>query len=722
MKDNDSLILENLYLGLILEKDHRDKIIKFGIPQDVADYLHNFSEKYSIWFADKIKKMGAFQASSNKINWINVNILTQMQGIMDWVRNVPNINLKSYNWDQAVEAQDEYHKNIQIKQLEGVETNTIIKKYSNGFYWVDLETTKDCSESDAMGHCGTTNKADTLYSLRRYFPETQTIEPFITMAISPDEGIWYQCKGKRNSKPKEEYYEYIADILIEKKCFIFKFEYDSAHDFTDKDLKEYVEEHAVQIPNSEEILEKISENNISLKDFKKVLDQYSFEYIGIDIDDDYGGENDYVRADYSFYIQLNYKDFPDIPNLKAVILENGGEFYERDGNNFADLLSDFDIYTGYDYGIRIEKSYNDEDTFFIQCGMQSDDNYFAMDDNGLRSFERECDGYLAIDNRFDRENFIEKFKMAMLRENWISNEYTDFFFKVKEDFSNQIIEAKDDKSFDITIKVMSFPSLPEKSKRVVREEFYRANYTKHSDLTEEQKKHIPYAQYMFDFFKYFLYDYLNVSKLFDAVGNGKTNTPFVDIKLDMLYDESETYNYEKLYEDIQTILNNRERLLKTYDEFENQILMPNIDAAVQYDTDNTYIKEDDIIKILNRVKDPNVGEYADSHLPIYSKKNNEELGHVVIWRRDLYNQRVDQYDTDADYIKDVEVALDYEKNKNIIDERFMDKVSDYLRRYPRYEFPEYNEELSRNFLLNKLGGQMTFKDFIKRKKGKSEDF
>jgi len=190
----------------------------------------------------------------------------------------------------------------------------------------------------------------------------------------------------------------------------------------------------------------------------------------------------------------------------------------------------------------------------------------------------------------------------------------------------------------------------------------------------------------------------------------------------MMYEDSETYNYEKLYEDIQTILNNKDRLLKTYQEFENQILIPNIDAAVQYDTDNTYIKEDDIIKMLNRVKDPNVGEYADSPLPIYSKKNNEELGYVVIWRRDLYNQRVGQYDTDADYIKDVEIALDYKKNKNIIDERFMDKVSDYLRRYPRYEFPEYNEELSRNFLLNKLGGQMTFKDFIKRKKGKSEDF
>jgi len=719
MKDNDSLILENLYLGLILEKDHRDKIIKFGIPQDVADYLHNFSEKYSIWFADKIKNMGAFQASTNKINWITINLLTQMQGILDWVRNVPNINLKSYNWDQAVEAQDEYHKNIEIKNLEGVEKNTIIKKYSDGFYWVDLESTRDCSESDAMGHCGTTNKADTLYSLRKYFPETQTIEPFITMAISPDEGIWYQCKGKRNSKPKDEYHKYIADILIEKECFIFKFEYDSSHDFTDKDLREYVEEHAVQIPNSDEILEKISDNNISYKDFKKVLDEYSFEYFGIDIDEDYGEES-YVRADYSFYIKLNYNEFPDIPNMKEIIKENAGEFYNtKDLEAFNDLLSDFDIYSGGN-GFRIDISYNDKESFFISCGIESNDNYFAMDDNGLRSFEGECDSYRATDQRFDKEDFIEKFKMAMLRQGWISDEYTDFYFKVKEDFDNSIISAEDNKNIDVKLKIISFPNLTEKYYNVVRQDFFSMNYTKHSNLTEEKRNEIPYAQYAMDFFKYFLYEYLNVSQLFDVVGDGKMSASFINIKIDLEYDDRESYNYDRLYQDIETIIKNRNKLLDAYKEFEDQILIPNIKAAVKYDTDNTYIKEDDIIKVLNHFKKIDVGDYSDANIPMYSKKDNQELGILSFWRRDIF--KADDYENDNAYQKDLDKQLDYKTNKEIIDGRVMDKVSDYLRRYPKFEFPNYNEELSRNFLLNKLGGQMTFKDFIKRKKGKSEDF
>lgn len=727
MRDKESLILENLYLGLILEKDHRDKMIKFGIPEDVADYLHNFSEKYSIWFADKIKNMGAFQASSNKINWINVNLLTQMQGILDWIRNVPNINLKSYNWDQAVEAQDEYHKNIQIKNLEGVEKNTIIKKYSDGFYWVDLESTRDCSESDAMGHCGTTNKADTLYSLRKYSPETQTIEPFITMAISPDDGIWYQCKGKRNSKPKDEYHKYIADILIEKKCFIFKFEYDSSHDFTDKDLREYVEEHAVQIPNSDEILEKISDNNISYNDFKKVLDQYSFEYFGIDIDEDYSDES-YVRADYSFHITLNYKEFPDIPNLKAIIEENGGEFYKReDYENFQDMLSYFDIYASGDGGIRIENSTNDENSFYVYCGIESNDNYFAMDDNGLSSFDSECNGYSNTDKRFDREEFIEQFKKVMMREGWVQNEYIDFVLKVRKMFveNNEINVFDLDKDLDINSTIISIPTLLFEYGRngVMRDSFFTTNFTKHSDLSEDQKDEVPYAQYVMDFFRYFLYEYLNVSEYFDAICSSRGREAYVLIQLNLSYEDSESYNYDRLYNDIQTLINNKNKLKETYVELEDQIIVPNLNAATRYDAENTYIKEDDIIKITNYFKNEDVGNYADTHLQIYSKIDNKELGYTTIWRTDISSVKdFYKYDDDNDYQKHLNEELDYNKNKKIIDRRLRNKVEEYLKRYPQYQFPKYNKEISRNFLLNNLGGQMTFKDFIKRKKGKSEGF
>ena len=158
-------------------------------------------------------------------------------------------------------------------------------------------------------------------------------------------------------------------------------------------------------------------------------------------------------------------------------------------------------------------------------------------------------------------------------------------------------------------------------------------------------------------------------------------------------------------------------------ELEDQIIIPNIQAATKYDTDNTYIKEDDIIKITNHFKNKDVGNYADAHLPIYSKINDKQLGYVNIWRTDISSLKDSyNYDNDELYQKDLDEELDYKKKKEIIDGRLMGKVSEYLRKYPMYNFPNYNEEISRNFLLNNLGGQMTFKDFIKRKKGKSEDF
>lgn len=50
MRDFDTQILESNYINLILEKDHRENIKKIGIPEDVADYLHQLNDKYSIWF------------------------------------------------------------------------------------------------------------------------------------------------------------------------------------------------------------------------------------------------------------------------------------------------------------------------------------------------------------------------------------------------------------------------------------------------------------------------------------------------------------------------------------------------------------------------------------------------------------------------------------------------------------------------------------------------
>ena len=68
-----------------------------------------------------------------------------------------------------------------------------------------------------MGHCGRTGKGNNLFSLR----ETIKLQggkytlnrSHLTASIS-DEGILYQLKGPKNSKPKDEFHQYIVPLFF----------------------------------------------------------------------------------------------------------------------------------------------------------------------------------------------------------------------------------------------------------------------------------------------------------------------------------------------------------------------------------------------------------------------------------------------------------------------------------------------------------------------------
>jgi hypothetical protein len=342
MKTEEELIFEQY--SLLLEKDHRKKMIKFGIPEDVADYLHNFSSKYSIWFANQIKDLGNYKNSQDKVNWIRVNE-GQFTGILDWVRNTPNINLKDYNLQQAVQAAAEYHNNLKATSLEGEEKNTIIKKYGDGFYWVDLETSDCREEGGAMGHCARTS-AETMFSLRKYTPETQTIDPVVTVAANPDDGSWQQAKGKKNSKPKEEYWKYIADILVEYNMLVYKPEYDSSNDFRNDDLYRYVEENQEEFENAEEILENIEESLITFEDFENAYKEGGGEdckYYSMYIDDD---ADEYISHRRSINITFDLDYFGEYAGNVETFLNNIGEDSEEGQAIIEKISSEYVTYSG----------------------------------------------------------------------------------------------------------------------------------------------------------------------------------------------------------------------------------------------------------------------------------------------------------------------------------------------------------------------------------------
>lgn len=428
------------FVSVILEKDNRQKILKIGMPQDVADYLHNMSNKYSLWFADKINKMPEYQASKDKIRFIH-NLQTQIQNIIDWIRGEQNVNINIYDWQNALEKATEYHDRLTVTHKDK-ETNTIIKEYPDGFYWVDIESTSDSCERSSMGHCASTSKGDTLYSLRKYNKAIDAVESFITIAISPDDGIWYQCKGRKNSKPKQEYYPYIVDILIYKNVFQFKTEYDSRNDFKAQDFKQYLEENPNVYPNTDELIEKIDESTIGFDDFEKILDEYqtSFKYFGIMIDSGYGDDEDSsLYLNYNFFLSIKKIDTSlPIDCLELKYNSKAISYF----NNIIDVhLSDVNV--------------EDEgDEIRIYGSIEDSDGSFSFDEQGLKAFERQCEYYKQLNEKFDYDEFIkEHLEKILVLDGCLETEITNFDSKIKEQFDNFYAVKMNDKTLDLQVRI-----------------------------------------------------------------------------------------------------------------------------------------------------------------------------------------------------------------------------------------------------------------------------
>jgi hypothetical protein len=424
MKTEEEIIFEQYFL--ILEKDHRQKMIKFGIPQEVADFLHEFNSKYSIWFANEFKKMPPYKGltqnpniddktkSETMLGYITNNMYNGMVGILDWVQNTPNINLKQYDWNSAMAAQREYHQNLEAQSLQKKEDNKIIKQYDDGYYWVDLETNRCSEEGEAMGHCASTS-AETMLSLRKYTPETQSIEAFVTIAANPDDESWQQAKGKKNSKPKKEYWEYIADILVQYEMLEFKAEYNAANDFTNNDLYSYIENNSDEFENPDELLEKIQENLIPLEDFEKYYNENTTElkYFSMYIDQDGDGEREFVwhRQSVQFDIDLDFfgEYSGNVENYILNLEEGSSELTEL----INDVTNEYVSYGNYHQSDNIIQIYGD---------IESDYDISNLDEDGLDNFKRMVNSMVNDDNYIQSKNEDGNYFNEQLQEYLIKEE------------------------------------------------------------------------------------------------------------------------------------------------------------------------------------------------------------------------------------------------------------------------------------------------------------
>ena len=254
-------LLDNL-TSIILEASKKKILIdKVGLSAENAEMVDRIAGPLSVWLVNKFierhqERNGVSKEEAlSRINSLSLSTaMNAMTSIMDWIRVGLDGNVKPFmtlTFDELYKKSREWHNSLEVGQgdINYVEDNPIILDFRNesgdGFYWVDLETSNSPEECERMGHCGRSSSGN-IYSLR----EVKTLNPkfklnksHLTAAIS-DDGVIYQMKGPKNSKPQSKYHKYIIDLLYltdeDGEYFIKDFgrEYQSSSDFKISDLTE----------------------------------------------------------------------------------------------------------------------------------------------------------------------------------------------------------------------------------------------------------------------------------------------------------------------------------------------------------------------------------------------------------------------------------------------------------------------------------------------------
>jgi hypothetical protein len=292
-----------------------DLINKVGLKPETAQMFDSIAGGLSIFLTRKV--LESFQrVTSMPIKSLakELNPTSQLRqdltSIMDYVTNGLNGNkssLDNLTFEQIKEKSKEWHDSLNVgdSKINYVENNPIIIDFRNengvGYYWVNLQTNNSTEECERMGHCGRSSSGS-LYSLRSYrlTPDGKykVNDSHLTASISND-GIIYQLKGHKNSKPKEEYHKFILPLFDYKtdddEYMITGFgtEYASQQDFKLEDLPiqtlKDLYEIRPEIFKSRGLKSKMAELGIEIETEPLPTDFYfesEFEYIHYYIDND----------------------------------------------------------------------------------------------------------------------------------------------------------------------------------------------------------------------------------------------------------------------------------------------------------------------------------------------------------------------------------------------------------------------------------------------------
>ncbi len=446
----ESQFNELMYTKLgILTEASKLKILtdKEGLDEDQAKLLDELCGSLSVWMLGKMKD---FQRETSRswnrenlsdkemIKLINDNGLTSrlrpsIINVMDWIRVGLDGNVKPFKNLMLAQLNDkakEWHDSLGIGDgdINYKEEHPIIKDFrdenGNGFYWADLETKNSPEECDRMGHCGRSSYGY-LYSLREVKPinnKYKINKSHLTTAIGTD-GVMYQLKGSKNSKPKEEYHNYILPLFYvkDKDGYLVKgfgTEYASEQDFKLSDLPDEVIRNLYQ--NRPDLFSgrAMQKKLVDMGIIEKSTINYN---ITLNIDPDDVGR--YVDGDYVYR------------RYKKKVTSPGGQEYERtvEVTMFGMILAGdtWDLY------------YNDSNDW------QSSLRYHVDDENEkvIRSIlvqyaMRENDEITMEDlNEMDTESLIEEYDdnyyvasaINLSTSNAEESDYSDYLYGLLKD-------------------------------------------------------------------------------------------------------------------------------------------------------------------------------------------------------------------------------------------------------------------------------------------------
>jgi hypothetical protein len=231
--------------NLVMEASKKDVLVnKLGLKEEHAEFFDRtcgglsviIFKKYLRFIFHVMKNSPGEEFTTlsekeviealNRNSSIPGNHKQWVQSIMDWVRVGLNGRLNQYqdlNFTELYNESKEWHDSLNLGQgdVNYKEENTIIKDFRDadgyGFYWADLNTNTSDEECKRMGHCGRTGSNNNLYSLRenKKLPGGKfTLNKSHLTASIGNDGILYQLKGPKNSKPQEEFHQYILPLFF----------------------------------------------------------------------------------------------------------------------------------------------------------------------------------------------------------------------------------------------------------------------------------------------------------------------------------------------------------------------------------------------------------------------------------------------------------------------------------------------------------------------------